>query len=1025
MQRIDNGKNVNAAEGSIPASALKDGDESGEEKINGKVVYDSTMMEEKTFVHDPKLFTGVTPPVETNLFTGVTPPVTHLSHDNESSGNDSNDDGETMNLKMKEDHVSHSSDGLLRKTVGEDLMEDGADTEKDTEMSDETEGKKIQDQKTALKEIPNKEKMAFVVEGNSNPNESTTRNDDDVTNVGKIESQREHDQNEDTEAIKNDAKNIPFLKKITDSDSNGTVFVEKSDTAIVDEGVRLIGKKNGDMVNQEKITGVDALKPILNKTVATGGNAEANNKNTAIFDQDEILVKAEKNTNIESMRAEPNMASVSEEDTETENNSSIFVKESERFEGQERIISDEGNEISVTEENSGTAIDREIEGIRRLEQLRDAESIKGETNQTSVTEGDTETETDGAVVVEESKEMTRQKLNADTEDMKVELIETSFNQSVVLVNNGERIIGHQQKIDAVDVKVEPKESLTKENIYAHGERENEMLDNGGNENNASLVLSEAYDDKYPAEGDLIPPSDTPVEKPTPNDILFGRGGLTNHHPGNRRFRDIVVLHKDDYMKAIKVVKPRVARKIVKAIRTGSPPGRFLKKSSEDNKWYDVGDRNAAEKASQALREKSQNEKKETKAKAKARYKKEDGLKTLGSLLQYGNIPISSNLAIYGKGGTMMPPFPFVTPTMYGIVPPPGVQMPLLPAMPPFATAGMTGDNSQFAKDRGDSLKNTMKNAYSKSSKSNDKSLTKTVTNVKGKDEKDGASLSIIPISNKLTNGNVTSIESGLSTDDKPLTYPTIGGIFGTINADGNIMVTDQDILCGRGGATNHHKGNKRFRDIVGVHRPDYVQAPKVQKPGVARLIVKAIRSGSPPGRFLKKCADGKWFDIGDKRAAEKASQALREKPPDERKSITHANGDYFAFLAQQSAYGMHAGLQGHTYVYPAYPAAIVPQQQISPALFMNFSTGKNVLTNGANVSEKEEQPVEEEIAYKEYSKNIKVDKEDVFGEDGPSTDDSCSPSSPKRQKIEICPKTTESEACSGREVFEVYPKTEV
>ena len=58
--------------------------------------------------------------------------------------------------------------------------------------------------------------------------------------------------------------------------------------------------------------------------------------------------------------------------------------------------------------------------------------------------------------------------------------------------------------------------------------------------------------------------------------------------GNRRFRDIVVLHKDDYMKAIKIVKPRVARKIVKAIRTGNPPGRFLKKSSKDNKWYDVG-----------------------------------------------------------------------------------------------------------------------------------------------------------------------------------------------------------------------------------------------------------------------------------------------------------------------------------------------------------------------------------------------------------------------------------------------------
>lgn len=92
-----------------------------------------------------------------------------------------------------------------------------------------------------------------------------------------------------------------------------------------------------------------------------------------------------------------------------------------------------------------------------------------------------------------------------------------------------------------------------------------------------------------------------------------------------------------------------------------------------------------------------------------------------------------------------------------------------------------------------------------------------------------------------------------------------------------------DILCGRGGLTNHHKGNKRYRDIVALHRPDYVRAAKIQKPSVARVIVRAIRNGDPPGRFLKKDATtGKWIDIGDKKAAEKTSQALREKPDDEK-----------------------------------------------------------------------------------------------------------------------------------------------
>ena len=70
---------------------------------------------------------------------------------------------------------------------------------------------------------------------------------------------------------------------------------------------------------------------------------------------------------------------------------------------------------------------------------------------------------------------------------------------------------------------------------------------------------------------------------------------------------------------------------------------------------------------------------------------------------------------------------------------------------------------------------------------------------------------------------------------------------------------------------------------MALHRPDYVRAPKIQKPSVARVIVRAIRNGDPPGRFLKKDATtGKWFDIGDKKAAEKTSQALREKTDEEK-----------------------------------------------------------------------------------------------------------------------------------------------
>lgn len=89
------------------------------------------------------------------------------------------------------------------------------------------------------------------------------------------------------------------------------------------------------------------------------------------------------------------------------------------------------------------------------------------------------------------------------------------------------------------------------------------------------------------------------------------------------------------------------------------------------------------------------------------------------------------------------------------------------------------------------------------------------------------------------------------------------------------------------------QGNKRFRDIVALHRADYIRAPKVQKPSVARVIVRAIRNGDPPGRFLKKDEKtGLWYDVGDKKAAEKTSQALREKAPGEKEQPAGASPGY-------------------------------------------------------------------------------------------------------------------------------------
>lgn len=88
-----------------------------------------------------------------------------------------------------------------------------------------------------------------------------------------------------------------------------------------------------------------------------------------------------------------------------------------------------------------------------------------------------------------------------------------------------------------------------------------------------------------------------------------------------------------------------------------------------------------------------------------------------------------------------------------------------------------------------------------------------------------------------------------------------------------------DVLCGRGGGSNNHPGNESFRELVNEVKVPYVNCPKREKPLIARRIVEAVRHQTPPGRFLSKDNKGLWNDIGDGKAREKTSQALREGAP--------------------------------------------------------------------------------------------------------------------------------------------------
>ena len=99
----------------------------------------------------------------------------------------------------------------------------------------------------------------------------------------------------------------------------------------------------------------------------------------------------------------------------------------------------------------------------------------------------------------------------------------------------------------------------------------------------------------------------PVDRPNHNDVLSGRGGAVNRHPGNVRYRSLVDAIKAEYLSPTtrKLEKGYIATSIVNTVRRFDPPGRFLKEEPVGSGiWYEIGDKVAIRKTGQALRENS-------------------------------------------------------------------------------------------------------------------------------------------------------------------------------------------------------------------------------------------------------------------------------------------------------------------------------------------------------------------------------------------------------------------------------------
>jgi hypothetical protein len=93
-----------------------------------------------------------------------------------------------------------------------------------------------------------------------------------------------------------------------------------------------------------------------------------------------------------------------------------------------------------------------------------------------------------------------------------------------------------------------------------------------------------------------------IRTPAPHDVLSGRGGSVNAHPGNCQFRDWVHLKKEEYNLArTKQAKADICRTVIaKVVALG---GRFLARENANSQWWiEQDDERVMSKTSQALRE---------------------------------------------------------------------------------------------------------------------------------------------------------------------------------------------------------------------------------------------------------------------------------------------------------------------------------------------------------------------------------------------------------------------------------------
>jgi hypothetical protein len=115
---------------------------------------------------------------------------------------------------------------------------------------------------------------------------------------------------------------------------------------------------------------------------------------------------------------------------------------------------------------------------------------------------------------------------------------------------------------------------------------------------------------------VIPKEKVYVDQYTDFDVIFGRGGRSNHHPGNKMYRVQVAEKQSIYRSCESKREKTVIAQLVVDHVNKNQQGRFLELDTTCNRWYLVPNNVARTKVGQALRD---NNTKEARAAKRKKY----------------------------------------------------------------------------------------------------------------------------------------------------------------------------------------------------------------------------------------------------------------------------------------------------------------------------------------------------------------------------------------------------------------------